>query len=116
MIDLKESRKPAYKAPGFSVKSVKKSLPFIESYRGYYAHRVRFVDLHTNPKGSHFAIKAWCGASFCNGSIEGKGQTFFTENPTNNKPICATCEGRFVGAGMAGDRIINGNKVMYREY
>lgn len=114
-IELKESKKPSYCAPNFSRKSVKKSLPFLESFRGLYAHRVRFVDLHTTPKGSHFSIKTWCGAAFCNGG-KGKGQTYFTENPTNNRPICATCEGRFIGSGMIGDRIINGRKVMYNQY
>lgn len=114
-IQLKESKKPKYNAPEFSVKSVKKSLPFLESFRGMYAHRVRFVDLHTNPKGSHFAVKVWCGATFFNGG-NGKGQTYFVENPTNNKPICATCEGRFIGAGMDGERIINGRKVMHNQY
>jgi hypothetical protein len=114
-ITLKESRKPAYIAPNFSVKSIKKSLPFLESYRGLYAHRVRFVNLHTNPKGSHFSIKVWCGATFCNGG-KGKGETYFVEEPSKNKPICATCEGRFIGSGNAGERIINGRPVMHREY
>lgn len=114
-IDLGESKKPMWQAPDHTIKSVKKSLPFIESFRGQYAHRVRFVDMHTNYKGkSWFAVKTWCGASFCNGTINGKGQTFFTESPTGNKPICATCEGRFIGAGMADDQLINGRKVMYR--
>jgi hypothetical protein len=62
---------------------------------------------------SHFIIKVWCGASFCNGG-DGKGQTFFTDEPTNKKPICATCEGRFIGSGMNGERVINGRNVMYR--
>lgn len=114
-IQLKESKNCHYQTPNHSRKSVKKSLPFIESFRGLYAHRVRFVDMHTNPRGSHFVIKTWCGVTFCNGG-GGKGQTFFTENPTNNKPICATCEGRFIGSGLIDDSIINGRKVMYRGF
>lgn len=116
MIILKERKKHWFNAPDYLVKSVKKSLPFIESFRGAYAHRVRYVDLHTGPKGSHFAIKTWCGAGFCNGGSKSKGQTFFTKEPTNNKPICATCEGRFIGAGNLDDRTINGRKVMYRDF
>lgn len=65
---------------------------------------------------SHFIVKTWCGASFCNGSKDGKGQTYFTKEPTNNRPICATCEGRFVGSGMIDNRMINGRKVMYRGF
>ena len=115
-IELKESKKQTLAEPYHTIKPVKKSLPFIESFRGYYAHRVKHVDMHTNYKNkSHFAIKTWCGMSFNNGG-GGKGQTFFTENPTNNKPICATCEGKFIGSGQGGDRIINGNKVMYQPH
>ena len=114
-IQLKESKRPMWNAIDHTIKSVKKSLPFIESFRGCYAHRVRFVDMHTNYKGeSWFAVKTWCGVSFCNSGS--KGQNIFTENPTKNKPICATCEGRFIGAGLDGDRVINGRKVMYREF
>ncbi|WRM43629.1 hypothetical protein [Acinetobacter phage vB_ApiM_IME-Ap7] len=115
-ITLKENKRIGYQAPNYSVKPIKKSLPFLEAFRGLYAHRVRFVDLHTNPKGSHFAIKTWCGATFCNGGKDGKGQTYFVETPTNNRPICATCEGRFIGAGMDGDREINGRKVLYMNH
>lgn len=116
-IDLKESKKPMWQSPNHKVKTVRKSLPFVESFRGCYAHRVRHVDMHTNYKGeSWFAIKTWCGASFCNGAIGSKGQTFFTERPTRNKPVCATCEGRFIGSGLDGDRVINGRNVMYRGF
>ena len=116
MIDLKPSKKQSYIAPKHAVKSIRKSLPFIESIRGFYTHRVKHVDLHTNYKNqSHFAIKTWCGMAFCNGG-SGKGQTYFTEKPTGNRPICATCEGRYIGAGMDGDREINGRKVMYMNH
>lgn len=115
LIELKESKKPPYQAPLHKVVSIRKSLPFLEAFRCAYAHRVRFVDLHTNPRGSHFAIKVWCGATFCNGG-GGKGQTYFTEKPTNGRPICATCEGRYIGAGLDSKREINGRKVMYMGY
>lgn len=116
MIDIKPYVKSCYMAPNSKITPVKKSLPFIEAFRGFYAHRVKHVSIYTSPKGkSHFIIKTWCGASFCNGG-GGKGQTFFTEHPTRNKPICATCEGRYIGAGNIDDRMINGRKVMYREF
>ena len=119
-IELKPCRSIAmdlYKPAGSRIVAVKKSLPFIESFRGCYAHRVKHVSVYTNTKGkSHFIIKTWCGASFCNGSKDGKGQTYFSENPTQNRPICATCEGKFIGSGQSGERIINGRSVMYRPY
>lgn len=117
MIDLKPSKKinSHWMPNGMTHKAIKRSLPFLESFRGCYAHRVKHVTMQTHNGKSHFIIKVWCGASFCNG-VDGKGQTHFTENPTNNRPICATCQGRFIGAGMIDDRTINGRKVMYREF
>lgn len=113
-VSLKPSRIRSHWRPdGMTYEYVKRSLPFLESFRGYYAHRVRHVTLLTFKGESHFVVKAWCSANFC---VGGKGQTFFTENPTKNKPVCATCEGRFIGAGMDGDRVINGRKVEFRDY
>ena len=103
-------------ANGASIKAVKKSLPFLESLRGEYAHRVKHVSIYTSQSGkSHFIVKVWCGASFCVGG-DGKGQSILVADPTKHKPICATCEGRFIGSGQSGAREINGNKVMYRPY
>ena len=116
MIDIKPSKQHLgkWKPPGLELKTIRKSLPFLESFRGYYAHRVKHVTMQTFQGKSHFIVKVWCGASFCNGG-DGKGQTYFIDEPTMNRPICATCEGRFIGAGMIDDRMINGRKVMYRE-
>ena len=117
-IDLKPSKKALggnWTPNGMQRKVIKKSLPFLESFRGCYAHRVKHVTMQTFNGESHFIIKTWCGASFCNGG-SGKGQTYFSEKPTLNRPICATCEARFIGSGMIDDRLINGRKVMYREF
>lgn len=114
-IDLKESKKPTWRAPNHTIKSIKKSLPLIESPRGHYSHRVRFVDMHTNSdKKSWFSVKVWCGMSFNTGGT--RGETYFISIDQLDRPICATCEGRFIGAGLDGDRVINGRKVMYREF
>lgn len=117
MISLNPSKQylGKWKPEGMTHNAIKKSLPFLESFRGYYAHRVKHVTMQTFNGKSHFIVKVWCGASFCNGG-NGKGQTYFIEQPTNNRPICATCEGRHIGAGMDGDRKINGRKVMYNQY
>lgn len=34
--------------------------------------------------------------------------------PGEGRPICATCEGRVIGAGLAGSREIAGRPVMFR--
>ncbi|MEG1232373.1 MAG: hypothetical protein RSE18_00950 [Acinetobacter sp.] len=117
-IELKPSKQHLgrWKPDGLKLKSIKKSLPFLESFRGCYAHRVKHVTMQTFNGKSHFIIKTWCGTSFCNGSKDGKGQTYFVEKPTQNRPICAICEGKFIGSGQSGERTINGNSVMYRPY
>ena len=116
MVELKPSKsilKQTWKPDGMIHKAIKKSLPFLESLGGFYAHRVKHVTMQTFDGKSHFIVKVWCGASFCTGG-SGRGQTVFLQEPTANKPICATCEGRYIGAGMIDDQMINGRKVMYR--
>ena len=109
-------REKYYLPDGADLKAIKKSLPFIESIRGEYVHRVKHVSLYTSPKGnSHFIVKTWCGASFCVGG-GGKGQCIIIEKPSSFKPVCACCEGKFVGSGQSGSRVINGNLVMYRPH
>lgn len=118
MIELKPCKstyRKTWMPDGMIHKAIKKSLPFLESSRGYYAHRVKHVTMQTFNGKSHFIIKVWCGASFCNGG-SGKGETMFKRNPTDGKPVCATCEGRFIGSGESGERKINGIDVMYRPF
>lgn len=116
MIELKPCKRTMrqhYMPEGSKIIAIKKSLPFLESFRGYYTHRVKHVSMYTNSKGkSHFIVKVWCGASFCNGG-SGKGETYFVSEPTGNRPICATCEGRIIGSGLVDDAMINGRKVKY---
>lgn len=115
MISLEPSR--YVKRHRFSNKNcvaVKKSLPFAESLRGEYTHRVRHVTLYVLDGKSHFAVNCWCGMSMCFGGKNSKGMGGLYENPSAGRPMCATCEGRAIGAGLLGSREIAGRPVMYR--
>lgn len=100
-----------------------KALPFFRSHSGRYIHRVRgvlmFYDRKTG-KFSHSAVHYWCGSSgfprnrsWFHGGIENENASFF-ESPPENSVCCATCEGRAIGAGMAGAREIAGQPVMFQ--
>ncbi|MEG1092855.1 MAG: hypothetical protein RSE38_16075 [Acinetobacter sp.] len=118
MIELKpcnRTMRQKWQPVGLKLTAIKRSLPFLESTRGLYAHRIKHVTMQTFNGKSHFIVKVWCGTSFCTGG-DGKGQTLFESSPTSGKPVCATCEGRYIGSGQAGDRVINGNPVMYRPF
>lgn len=119
MIEIKADpalRRRLYIADGAKLVAIKTALPFAESIRGRYAHRVKHVSMYTSQKEkSHFIVKVWCGASFCVGG-GGKGWIRLLKEPSNGNPICATCEGRYIGAGMDGERVINGKNVMYMPF
>ncbi len=68
--------------------------------------------LHKHPKSkeSHISIQFWCNSSVLIGKRK-LGR--FVEEPTNGRPICAICEGKVIGAGLLGERKINGRDVMY---
>lgn len=114
MITLEPSRHIKRKGWGHeNCKAIKKSVPFVEAKCGEYTHRVRHVTLITFMNKSHFSVKCWCGMSLnFGGSGKGKGQ--FVKNPSEGRPMCATCEGRAIGAGLLGAREISGRPVMYR--
>lgn len=114
MITLEPSPYMKQKKFGFeNCKAIKKSVPFIEAKCGEYTHRVRHVTLITFQNKSHFSVKCWCGMSMNFGG-SGKGQGMFVNQPSVGRPMCATCEGRAIGAGLLGIREIEGRKVMYR--
>lgn len=118
MIELKPCKhtmRKKWQPEGMKLVAIKRSLPFLESTRGRYAHRIKHVTMQTFNGKSHFIVKTWCGSSFCTGG-DGKGQTSFEEVPTDGRPVCATCEGRYIGAGMTGERKINGTDVYYNPF
>jgi hypothetical protein len=84
------------------------ALPFYKSQltNAKYFHRVRTMENHWL---GHTSITQWCGAQAFFG--EGRGK-LYAEIPEGGV-MCATCEGRAIGAGEDGSRIINGRQVMY---
>lgn len=88
----------------------RKSLPFAESTQGQYSHRVRHVTLHVCLGKTHLAANLWCGMSIIISKKKGR----LLAEPSENRPMCATCEGRAIGAGLLGAREIAGRFVMFR--
>ncbi len=108
-VELDATPDVSWHAPGFSTKVARRSLPFYKSRRGQYIHRVRSLHHHwRDGKFSHAWVKFWCGNS---GFLDGKGY-LMAKIPADGV-LCATCEGRVIGAGAVGSRTINGRPVMY---
>jgi len=87
------------------------SLPFYKSDQsGKYFHRVRSANNHALfKKYSHTSVRFWCGNS---GFISnGKGRLY--QKIPDGGVLCAVCEGKAIGAGEDGSRLINGRSVMY---
>lgn len=111
MIAIEPSRYFKKRREGDRVVAVSKALPFVESLQGEYTHRVRHVTLHTLLGKSHLAVSCWCGLTICI-SASRKGR--LVAEPGEGRPMCGTCEGRVIGAGLAGSREIAGRPVMFR--
>lgn len=95
-----------------TVMRVKESLPFAESAHGQYTHRVRYVELHLPYGGrsdSFFVAVCWCGQSVAD---RRSAPSRLVEVPS--RVVCATCEGRAIGAGQVGARVIAGREVMFK--
>jgi len=90
--------------------SLTKSLPYYKSNdsNAKYYHRVRYGARHHVMNKTHYSASFWCGS---HGLIGEKGR--LSAVVPNGEVLCATCEGRAIGAGLDGSRIINGKKVMY---
>jgi len=95
-----------------TIKSALKSLPFYKGRRGIYFHRVRRIQQYwSDGRYSHSAVDFWCGNS--GGLGMGRRQGFLAAEIPDDGVLCATCEGRAIGAGQLGARTINGKPVMY---
>ena len=84
------------------------ALPFYKSNNANtkYFHRVRSVNNHWL---GHSSVRFWCGN---NGFLSSGRGKLFSKIPDEGV-LCAVCEGKAIGAGQDGARIINGRKVMY---
>ena len=90
---------------------IAQSPPFVVSRIGRYVHRVRSAQLLVNSE-SYLAIRCWCGYSILSSERKNGSRGRFLESP-DDRPICATCEGRAIGAGLLGAREIAGRAVMF---
>lgn len=97
---------------GYTHHAITAMKPFFQRAPGYYVHRPRSARYHVS-KGevTHISISHWCGG---NGflSNEWKSGKLFDAVP-EGEVLCATCEGKAIGAGVVGAREINGRPVMY---
>lgn len=90
---------------------VKASLPFAESDSGWYTHRVRSAILiKLGDRPAHMAIRCWRGMSLL---ISKRKHGRFVAEPSAGRPVCATCEGRAIGAGQEDSHKINGRMVKF---
>lgn len=111
MIDIEPSSIIKHPHAGKHCTAAKRSLPFAESLQGEYTHRVRHVTLHNSLKTAHLSVICWCGMSLIV-SARKKGQ--LVAQPSEGRPLCATCEGRVIGAALIGEPEIDGRQVMYQ--
>lgn len=92
----------------------KRSLPFAESGAGKYTHRVRSVQIIAlDPKQwpAHIAVNCWCGQSVLISAKRQHKASRIVAEPS--RVLCATCEGRAIGAGQLGAPEIAGRPVMF---
>lgn len=92
----------------------KKSLPFVESGGGRYTHRVRslsLVTMHAPAHAPHSAVACWCGMTVLLSTKHCHARSRLVSEPS--RVLCATCEGRAIGAGQVGAQEIAGRPVMF---
>lgn len=110
MIDLEIERYLLTDRSDRRNRGVKRALPFAIGLRGEYVHRVRYCTYHDIHARPHLSVSCWCGMSLIINSKRGR----LLAEPSENRPMCATCEGRAIGAGLLGSREIAGKFVMFR--
>lgn len=83
---------------------IKRMAPFLLKSSGR-VHRVRSAQLHYHDADCwsslwHVSVSLWCGGTgFLHRRRTGNGPDLLRFEPPEGMPICATCEGRAVGAG-----------------
>ena len=93
------------------VKPIQYALPFFVSKNtnAKYVHRLRFANQFHNRDGSiHIAMGMWCG-----GHRFMRSGTLAATLPEGSV-LCATCEGRAIGAGLVDSYHINGRLVRFQ--
>lgn len=111
MILLEKSKEPKLANKNVQHTHAKMARPFVASDAGEYVHRVRSVTVYTVLGKSHMAVRCWCGMTQL---VSKRKKGRLLDVPTAGRPMCATCEGRVIGAGEIGARKINGMDVRYK--
>jgi len=115
MIQLQQPKTTRWEG-GLKSVPVTFAYPYFKSGFGVYTHRVRTAITHVlKEKGenSHVSLSAWCGCvGFLHPEPKAKSASQYSELP-EGAILCATCEGRAIGAGMDGAREINSRPVQF---
>lgn len=95
--------------------SLSAALPFVKGKQGVIFHRPRNGQIfYRDGVLSHTAISFWCGGGCFIGQRSGErcGGELYDQLP-DRAILCATCEGRAIGAGLLDARQINGRAVLF---
>lgn len=110
MIQLERHKPPSYKSTAVRTIAVNRALPFVASDAGEYVHRVRSAVMYEVCGKAHIAVSCWCGMTLL---VSKRKKGRMLKEPIEGRPMCATCEGRAIGAGVTGLRNINGLDVRH---
>lgn len=117
-VPLERYRWSGWRNPAGRQMALTKSLPFFRTRQGSYIHRVRSGTVHFwNDVPEHTTFRLWCGQLGSIGVTNERryrkpGGSLFSDVP-KTATLCATCEGRAVGAGQLGSRMICGRIVKF---
>lgn len=107
-VSLETRRLSGFRPPDRTEAPVRFALPYYKSERGQYVHRLRYGTAHYwSGVFKWISYSMWCGS--LGWSTRGH---LYAEIP-EGQLLCATCEGRAIGAGLDGARTINGRPVIY---
>lgn len=91
---------------------ITESLPFYKSKQGRYVHRIRSGTIHIlDGAPTHSSFELWCGMVGSVGVERSRGSLMACVSAKDM--VCATCEGRFIGAGLSGSPTIDGQPVKF---
>lgn len=110
MIQLERHKPPPYKPAAVRMMNVKRALPFVASDAGEYIHRVRSAVVYEVCEKAHMAVSCWCGMTLL---VSKRKKGRMLSEPVAGRPMCATCEGRAIGAGQEASHKINGRLVKF---
>lgn len=100
------------RAPGSTIVEVKQALPFFRSHSGMYVHRIRSGAIHFwCGVYSHTSFSMWCGVNLFSSKKHPRSKLMV--EPESDAILCATCEGRAIGAGQTDSHQICGRFVKF---